>query len=70
MKIVELLNNVHLPITNEESDLLHEFEEGNGVYKSDLNERQQLIANQLVIKEVLLRQNHNGKIFYTKKIKK
>ena len=70
MKIVELLSNVHLPITNEESDLLHQFEEGAIIYKSELNERQQLVANQLVIKEVLSRRNQNGKIFFTKKIKK
>lgn len=70
MKIIELLNNLHLPITNEESDLLAKFDEGAVIFKKDLNDRQQLVANQLVIKEVLRRQNQNGKISYTKKIKK
>lgn len=70
MRIVELLNKVHLPISNEESDLLHQFDEGAILYKSDLSDRQQIIANQLVIKEVLLRQNKNGKVFYSKKIRK
>lgn len=70
MKIIELLNNLRLPITNEESDLLAKFDEGAVIFKKDLNDRQQLIANQLVIKEVLRRQNQNGKIFYSKKNKK
>jgi len=70
MRIVELLNKLHLPITNEESDLLRQFDEGEIISKSELNARQQLVANQLVIKEVLLRQNKNGKVFYSKKIKK
>ena len=69
MKIIELLSNIHLPITNEESELLHKFTEDITIYKSDLNSRQQLIANQLVIKEVLARRNQDGKIFYTKQIK-
>ena len=70
MKIVELLNNWYLPITNEESDLLAQFEEGTIIFKKDLNDRQQLLANQLVIKEVLQRKNQNGKTFYSKKNKK
>ena len=70
MKIVELLNNLRLPITNEESDLLAQFDENAIIFRRDLNDRQQLVANQLVIKEVLQRKNQNGKISYTKKIKK
>jgi hypothetical protein len=70
MKIVELLNNLHLPITNEESDLLDQFDEDAIIFKRDLNDRQQILANQLVIKEVLQRKNQNGKIFYTKKNKR
>ena len=70
MKIVELLNNLRLPITNEESDLLSQFDEDTIIFKRDLNDRQQIVANQLVIKEVLQRKYQNGKISYTKKIKK
>jgi hypothetical protein len=69
MKIVELLNKLHLLISNEESDLLRQFDEGAIISKSELNDRQQVLANQLVIKEVLARQNKNGKVFYSKKIK-
>lgn len=69
MRIVELLNRVQLPITNEEADLLSEFDGESPIPKSQFNERQQLIANQLVNKDVLLRRNQDGKIFYKKKIK-
>ena len=69
MKIVELLNKLQLPITNEESDLLAKFEDGTSIFKSELNERQQHIANQLVTKDVLMRKNQDGKITYKKKVK-
>jgi hypothetical protein len=69
MKIVELSTKLQLPLSNEEADLLNQFEEGVGILKSELNERQQHIANQLVNKDVLLRRNQDGKITYKKKIK-
>lgn len=68
MKIVEITNNIKLPITNEEADLLAKFSEGVSIAKNQLDERQQVIANQLVIKDVLSRRNQDGKIFYKKKI--
>lgn len=68
MKIVEITNNIRLPITNEEADLLAKFSEGVSIAKNQLDERQQVIANQLVIKDVLSRRNQDGKIFYKKKI--
>ena len=67
MKIVEITNNILLPITNEEADILAKFDEGSNIAKSEFNERQQHIANQLVNKDVLLRRNQDGKIFYIKK---
>lgn len=69
MKIVELLNKLQLPITNEEADLLAKFDGETSIFKSELNERQQHIANQLVTKDVLLRKNQDGKITYKKKVK-
>lgn len=69
MRIVELLNNISLPITNEEADLLREFDGENFVYKANLEPRQQVIANQLVNKDVLYRIQENGRITYRKKIK-
>jgi len=70
MKIIELVNNIQLPITNEEADLLTEFSDNEKLNKSDLSPRQQILANQLVNKNVLLRINQNGQIVYSKKIKK
>ena len=70
MKIVELVNNIQLPITNEEADLLTKLSNGEKLNKSDLSPRQQILANQLVNKDILLRMNQNGQIVYSKKIKK
>ena len=69
MKIVELLNNVHIPITNEQADLLGRFQHESKISKKQLSEREQLIANQLTTQDILLRRNENGQITYTKKIR-
>jgi len=68
VKIVELLNNITLPITNEESAILDQFDDNQVILKADLDARSQLIANQLVNKDVLSRAHHNGKVVYRKKI--
>jgi hypothetical protein len=68
MKIVELINKVQLPISNEEADILGKFNESAEVQKADLSAREMHVANQLVNKDVLLRKNQNGRITYTKKI--
>jgi hypothetical protein len=67
MKIVELVNKIRIPITNEEADVLGQFDENKQVAKEDMDARQTLIANQLVNKDVLFRKNDNGKIYYRKK---
>jgi len=68
MKIIELVNKVSLPITNEESDVLGQFQEKPVIRKAELNERQQELANSLVNKDILLRQtNEEGKIIYKKR---
>jgi hypothetical protein len=69
MKIVELLNNIHVPITNEQADLLGRFQHESKISKNQLNEREQEIANQLTTQDILLRRNENGTITYTKKIR-
>lgn len=69
MKIVELVNKVQLPITNEENELLGRFVGDVPIPKRDLDPREQLIANQLTNKDVLLRTNEDGKIYYKKRIK-
>jgi outer membrane lipopolysaccharide assembly protein LptE/RlpB len=69
MRIVELINHLQVPITNEESDVLGKFHEQEIIEKSQLDLREQHIANQLVNKDVLLRKNQDGKIVYKKKIR-
>jgi hypothetical protein len=69
MKIVELLNNIQIGITNEQADLLGRFQNEEAIPKNKLNEREQLIANQLTTQDILLRRNDNGQITYTKKIR-
>ena len=66
MKIVELTNNIQLPITNEESELLERFVGDTVIPKSHLTDREQLLANQLTVKDVLLRSNTDGKLYYKK----
>ena len=68
MKIVELLNKVKLPITNEESDILGKFDESTEILKNDLTPREIILANQLVNKDILYRKNNEGQIYYKKKI--
>ena len=68
MKIVEVTNNLTVAITNEEADVLLQFDEDTPVIaKGDLNERQQILANQLVNKNLLLRKNEDGRIIYKKR---
>lgn len=69
MKIIELLNHVQLAVTNEQADVLGRFNNEPEISKNSLNEREQLIANQLTALDILLRRNQNGQITYTKKIR-
>ena len=68
MKIVELLSNIQVAITNEQADLLGRFNHEPSIPKNKLTEREQLIANQLTQQDILLRRNQDGQITYTKKI--
>jgi hypothetical protein len=69
MKIIELLNRVQLAITNEQADLLGRFQFEHNISKNSLDEREQVIANQLTALDILLRQNQDGQITYQKKIR-
>lgn len=68
MRIVELLNNITLPITNEEAEILDMFNERKELRKKDMDPRQVIMANKLVNKDVLYRINENGHIIYKKRI--
>ena len=68
MKIIEIAGKPSVAITNEEADVLLQFDEDTPVIaKGDLNERQQILANQLVNKNLLLRKNEDGRIIYKKR---
>ena len=69
MKIVELTNKLLLPITNEEQELLEQFDDDTLIAKSQLGEREQVLAHNLTVKDVLLRTNNDGKIYYKKLIR-
>jgi hypothetical protein len=68
MKIVEVTKQLQMAITNEEADVLLQFDEDTPVVaKGDLNDRQQMMANQLVNKNLLLRIKENGRTIYKKR---
>ena len=55
MKIVEVTSTLTVSITNEEADLYNRFDEATPVMaKHELNDRERLIANQLVNKDLLI----------------
>lgn len=66
MKIVELLNNVKLPISNEEYDILGKFNEVKEIRKKDLSPREQYLVNGLVNKDILIRKKNDGQTYYRK----
>ena len=67
MKIVELLNKINVPITNEEAEVLAKFEDEQVIQRQDLSPRETILANQLVIKDILHRKHENGRTAYKKK---
>jgi hypothetical protein len=65
MRIIELTSNLNIALTNEEADFLLNFNKKDiSKFKTDLSERQILIANQLVNKNVLQRTKDQGRIVY------
>lgn len=69
MRIIELTNNLTIPLSNEEIDLLDKFNNLTEISKSSLSQREQFLANQLVTKDVLIRKNNGQQITYKKKIR-
>lgn len=68
MKIVELLGGLNVAITNEEAELLRKIGEDKSIVKLDLSEREQLIANSLVNKNVLSRRkNEQNGLYYSRR---
>jgi hypothetical protein len=69
MKIIEILNGLQVPITNEEADILKKFNEAEIIDRAELDEREREVANSLVNKEILNRRAKDGKVNYSKKIR-
>ena len=69
MKIVELTQQLNIAITNEEADFLNKFDENTPVMaKRDLEDRDQVLANQLVNKNILRRiKDEQGRITYKRR---
>lgn len=67
MKIVEITEGLSIILNNEEADLLKKYSFEEPVLKKSLTEREKIIANQLVVKDLLLRKNNNGSIQYSRK---
>ena len=70
MKMVELLNNIQVPLTNEEWEVLEKFNDSRIRLKEELDEREQLLANSLVKKSILRRKKDAaGKLCFIKNIR-
>jgi hypothetical protein len=67
MKIVELVNKINVPITNEEAEVLDMFEDEAVIQRQDLSPREVILANQLVNKDILYRKHDSGHTTYKKK---
>lgn len=68
MKIFELNTGISMSLTNEEADFLLQFRTRPSVTKHSLDSRQLVIANALVVKDILRRhKNTDGHIMYEKK---
>lgn len=67
MKVVEFISGLQITISNEEADLLNLFDDQQvPIAKTSLTERQQVLANQLVYKGILIRRNQDGTINYSR----
>jgi hypothetical protein len=63
MRIFEIATGWHLPISNEEYSVWKKI--GSETYKkAQLSERETVLANQLVVKDLLVRKNLDGEIHY------
>jgi len=71
MKIIEVTAQLRVAITNEEADILSRFDESTPVLaRRDLNEREKVVANQLVNKSILSRRkDEQGRINYKRRIR-
>lgn len=69
MKILEITKpKLSIYVNNEEAELLNLFDDANPQWlKRDFNDRQLLIANQLVNKDLLKRVKEDGRIIFKRR---
>ncbi len=66
MKVLDLPQGFQIMISNEQSELLDKFQDQPLILKRKLNERQQVVASELVNLGVLTRCTQEGKLAYCK----
>ena len=71
MKIIEVTAQLKVAITNEEAEVLAKFDESTPVLaRRELDERETVLANQLVNKSILSRKkDEQGRINYKRRIR-
>ncbi len=69
MKIIEISSQIKVAITNEEAQMLDKFDESTpALARRELDDRETLIANQLVNKNILSRRkDEQGRIHYKRR---
>jgi hypothetical protein len=66
MRFTEFKKGISVAITNEEQEILEKIREQGDISKKKLSEREQVIANQLVNKNMIVRKKVNDNITYRK----
>lgn len=64
MKIKELTPGLDVYVNNEEADFLRKFEDTPEMQKMHIDDRQLVLANQLVNKGLLKRIKQNGRLIF------
>lgn len=64
MKIKELMPGLNVYVNNEEADFLRKFEDTPEMQKMHIDDRQLVLANQLVNKGLLKRIKQNGRLIF------
>mgnify|MGYP003636264175 FL=1 len=66
MRFTEFKKGISVAITNEEQEILEKIRDQGDISKKKLSEREQVIANQLVVKNMVVRKKINDDITYRK----
>lgn len=64
MRIMELVGQPNVPITNEESEVYQLIEQAGSVTKQQLDARQLILVDNLIRKNIVIRKVSDGNITY------